>query len=88
MNQYIDRLARNLIDLQSFVPGLNDEGVTATFVNKKLAFSEDTSSPINTLMLSIMHAFAELGYSMILELQWEGIAATTAAGKPTGAQNA
>jgi DNA invertase Pin-like site-specific DNA recombinase len=39
---------------------------------------------MNTLMLSMMGAFAEFERSMILERQREGIAAAKAAGKPTG----
>ena len=80
----IDRLARNLVDLRAIVSGLNDKGVTVTFVKENLTFSADTSSPLNTLMLSMMGAFAEFERSMILERQREGIAAARAAGKPTG----
>lgn len=39
---------------------------------------------MNTLMLSMMGAFAEFERSMILERQRKGIAAAKAAGKPTG----
>jgi DNA invertase Pin-like site-specific DNA recombinase len=80
----IDRLARNLVDLRAIVSGLNDKGVTVTFVKENLTFSTDTSSPMSTLMLSMMGAFAEFERSMILERQREGIAAAKAAGKPTG----
>jgi DNA invertase Pin-like site-specific DNA recombinase len=80
----IDRLARNLVDLRAIVSGLNDKGVTVTFVKENLTFSSDTTSPMNTLMLSMMGAFAEFERSMILERQREGIAAARAAGKPTG----
>jgi DNA invertase Pin-like site-specific DNA recombinase len=80
----IDRLARNLVDLRAIVSGLNEKGVTVTFVKENLTFSADTSSPMNTLMLSMMGAFAEFERSMILERQREGIAAAKAAGKPTG----
>jgi DNA invertase Pin-like site-specific DNA recombinase len=80
----IDRLARNLVDLRAIVSGLNAKGVTVTFVKENLTFSTDTSSPMSTLMLSMMGAFAEFERSMILERQREGIAAAKAAGKPTG----
>jgi DNA invertase Pin-like site-specific DNA recombinase len=80
----IDRLARNLVDLRAIVSGLNDKGVAVTFVKESLTFTADTSSPMNTLMLSMMGAFAEFERSMILERQREGIAAAKAAGKPTG----
>jgi DNA invertase Pin-like site-specific DNA recombinase len=80
----IDRLARNLVDLRAIVSGLNDKGVTVIFVKESLTFSTDTTSPMSTLMLSMMGAFAEFERSMILERQREGIAAAKAAGKPTG----
>lgn len=80
----IDRLARNLVDLRAIVSGMNEKGVTVTFIKENLTFSADTSSPMNTLMLSMMGAFAEFERSMILERQREGIAAAKAAGKPTG----
>jgi DNA invertase Pin-like site-specific DNA recombinase len=80
----IDRLARNLVDLRATVSSLNDKGVTVTFVKENLTFSADASSPLNTLMLSMMGAFAEFERSIILERQREGIAAAKAAGKPTG----
>lgn len=80
----IDRLARNLVDLRAIVSGLNDKGVTVTFVKENLTFSTDATSPMSTLMLSMMGAFAEFERSMILERQREGIAAAKAAGKPTG----
>jgi DNA invertase Pin-like site-specific DNA recombinase len=80
----IDRLARNLVDLRAIVSGVNDKGVAVTFVKENLTFTADTSSPMNTLMLSMMGAFAEFERSMLLERQREGIAAAKAAGKPTG----
>lgn len=80
----IDRLARNLVDLRAIVSSLNEKGVAVTFVKEALTFSADKSSPMNTLMLSMMGAFAEFERSMILERQREGIAAAKAAGKPTG----
>jgi DNA invertase Pin-like site-specific DNA recombinase len=66
------------------VSGLNGKGVAVTFVKENLTFSADTSSPMKTLMLSMMGAFAEFERSMILERHREGIAAAKAAGNPTG----
>ena len=37
----IDRLARNLIDLQSIIQELNDKGVTIRFQSESLSFSAD-----------------------------------------------
>jgi DNA invertase Pin-like site-specific DNA recombinase len=72
------------MDLRAIVSGLNDKGVAVAFVKENLTFSTNTSSPMNTLMLSMMAAFAEFERSMILEGQREGIAAAKAAGKATG----
>lgn len=80
----IDRLARNLVDLRAIVLGLNNKGVTVTFVKENLTFSTNISSPMSTFMLSIIGAFAEFECSMILRRQREGIAAARAARKPTG----
>lgn len=80
----IDRLARNLVDLRAIVSSLNDRGVAVSFIKESLTFTADKSSPMNTLMLSMMGAFAEFERAMILERQREGIAAAKAAGKPTG----
>ena len=35
----IDRLARNLIDLQNIIQELNDKGVTIRFLSESLSFS-------------------------------------------------
>ena len=37
----IDRLARNLMDLQSIIQELNNKGVTIRFVSESLSFSAD-----------------------------------------------
>ena len=40
----IDRLARNLMDLQSIIKQLNDKGATVHFITEKLTFSSDGGS--------------------------------------------
>ena len=69
----MDRLARNLIDLRRIVQGLTQRGVRVEFVKERLTFTGD-DSPIATLLLSVMGAFAEFERALILERQREGIA--------------
>ena len=49
----IDRLARNLQDLQNIVQALTDKGVTVVFHKENLTFSGGGSDPMKTLMLQI-----------------------------------
>ena len=39
----IDRLARNLRDLQQIIEELNEKGVTVTFLSERLSFNADSS---------------------------------------------
>jgi DNA invertase Pin-like site-specific DNA recombinase len=70
----MDRLARNLDDLRRLVRFWTCEGVTVQFVKEGLTFTGE-DSPMATLLLSVMGAFAEFERSLILERQREGIAA-------------
>lgn len=79
----MDRLARNLDDLRRIVRTLTDKGVRVEFVKENLTFiGED--SPMATLLLSVMGAFAEFERALILERQREGIAAAKQRGAYTG----
>jgi len=69
----MDRLARNLDDLRRIVQELNGLGVRIEFVKEQLAFSGE-DSPMATLLLSVMGAFAEFERSLIRERQREGVA--------------
>ncbi|VEI16526.1 DNA-invertase hin [Serratia plymuthica] len=69
----MDRLARNLNDLQRQVYRLADKGVNVEFVKESLTFAGHDSSMAN-LMLSIMGAFAEFERALIHERRREGIA--------------
>ena len=69
----MDRLARNLDDLRSLVSGLTKRGIRIEFVKEGMTFTGD-DSPMATLMLSVMGAFAEFERSLIRERQREGIA--------------
>src|SRR5919106_2889787 len=69
----MDRLARNLDDLRRIVHALTDRGVRIEFVKEHLSFTGD-DSPMASLMLSVMGAFAEFERALINERQREGIA--------------
>jgi DNA invertase Pin-like site-specific DNA recombinase len=69
----MDRLARNLDDLRRVVQGLVKRGIRVEFVKEHLTFTGD-DSPMATLMLSVMGAFAEFERDLIRERQREGIA--------------
>ncbi|MFJ3318893.1 recombinase family protein [Herbaspirillum huttiense] len=79
----IDRLARNLIDLRTLINQLTGKGISVTFVKEGLTFSGE-ANPINTLMLSMMGAFAEFERELIKERQREGIASAKRVGKHLG----
>jgi DNA invertase Pin-like site-specific DNA recombinase len=84
----IDRLARNLMDLQKIVQSLNDKGVSVTFHKENLTFSGSNDNPMNKLMLQMMGAFAEFERALIKERQREGIAQAKKAGKQIGRKRA
>ena len=79
----MDRLARNLDDLRRLVRTLTGKGVRVEFVKENLTFSGE-DSPMATLLLSVMGAFAEFERALILERQREGIAAAKQRGVYTG----
>ena len=81
----IDRLARNLKDLQEIVESITSKGVALRFHKENLTFTGDESA-MQKLMLQMMGAFAEFERSMIRERQREGIKAAQAAGKQIGAK--
>jgi DNA invertase Pin-like site-specific DNA recombinase len=76
----IDRLARNLADLQNIIKTLNDKGVTVRFVTEGLSFSHDIKDAMSRLQLQMMGAFAEFERSLIKSRQLEGIAKAKAKG--------
>ncbi|EFC79888.1 Resolvase helix-turn-helix domain protein [Parafrankia sp. EUN1f] len=79
----MDRLARNLDDLRRLVRTLTGKGVRVEFVKESLVFTGE-DSPMATLLLSVMGAFAEFERALILERQREGIAAAKQRGVYTG----
>ncbi len=79
----IDRLARNLADLECLIQQFNAKGVTVEFRKESLTFAGGADA-IQTLMLQMMGAFAQFERSMIRERQREGVAAAKAKGKHMG----
>lgn len=93
----IDRLARNLKNLQEIVEDLIGRGVTVVFHKENLTFNplptsvdnevavhEQQGHAMQRLMLQMMGAFAEFERSLIRERQREGIEAAKAKGKHLG----
>ena len=76
----IDRLARDLRDLQDVIQTLNDKGVTITFLSERLTFSSDAEDAFAKLQLQMMGAFAEFERNIIRKRQAEGIAKAKAKG--------
>ena len=82
----IDRLARNLFDLQDIVERLTKKGITIDFHKENLRFSGGDGDPMQRLMLQMMGAFAEFERELINERRKEGMAAARDAGKQIGAK--
>lgn len=83
----MDRLARNLDDLRRLVRLLTQKGVAVEFIHEHLTFTgEDT--PMATLLLSVMGAFAEFERALIRERQIEGIALAKQRGAYKGRKRA
>ena len=80
----IDRLARNLLDLQKIVMELKDKGVSVIFHKENLTFTGNNENPMNKLTLQMMGAFAEFERALIKERQREGIAKAKQKGKQIG----
>ena len=76
----IDRLARDLRDLQDIIQRLNDKGVSISFLKEKLVFSGEADDAFARLQLQMMGAFAEFERNIIRERQREGIARAKARG--------
>lgn len=69
----MDHLARNLDDLRRLLQSLTQRGIRIEFMKEGLTFTGE-DSPMATLMLSVMGAFAEFERSLLRERQREGIA--------------
>lgn len=81
----IDRLARNLSDLQNIVSGLVNRGVSLHFHKENLLFeARETASPMQNLMFQMLGAFSEFERSLIRERQREGIELAKKQGRKLG----
>ena len=79
----MDRLARNLMDLQNIVNSLIEKGVKIHFHKENLIFSGDDSS-ISKLLLQVIGAVGEFERNLIKERQMEGIRIAKRKGKHLG----
>lgn len=69
----IDRLARNLRDLEDIIREVNSKGASVTFLSENLTFS-GSDDAMSTLMLQMMGSFAQFERNLMLKRQAEGIA--------------
>lgn len=76
----IDRLARDLRDLQDIINTLTEKGVSIEFISENLTFTAETSDALAKLQLQMMGAFAEFERNIIRKRQAEGIAKAKARG--------
>ena len=81
----LDRLARNLFDLQSLVKSLTDRGISVQFHKESLTFTGNDGA-MSELLLHMLGAIAQFERSLINERRKEGMAAAKAAGKQIGAK--
>lgn len=79
----IDRLARNLSDLQQIIEKLLKKGVAIRFHKEGLTFTGE-DNPFQWLQLQIIGAVAEFERAIIRERQREGIAAAKKRGVHMG----
>ena len=70
----IDRLARDLRDLQDIIGKINQKGASISFQTEGLTFKADKADPIAILQLQMMGAFAQFERAIIRKRQAEGIA--------------
>lgn len=82
----IDRLARDLMDLQGILERLNNKGVSITFVTERLTFSACSDDPFSRLQFQLLGAFSQFERAIIRKRQAEGIAKAKAKGVYRGRQ--
>jgi DNA invertase Pin-like site-specific DNA recombinase len=83
----MDRLARNMRDLQNLIADLNARNIAVEFVKEHLTFTGE-DSPMSKLMLSILGGVAEFERAIIRERQREGIQIAKAKGVYRGRKRA
>src|SRR5690625_5341943 len=77
----MDRLGRDTRDLYNIVAEIIEKGAAVEFVNENITVDKNGASPMDSLMLGILAAFAEFERRRIKERQAEGIAIAKAKGK-------
>lgn len=77
----MDRFGRDMRDLYNIVAEITDKGAAVEFMNENITVDKNGSSPMDSLMLGILAAFAEFERRRIKERQAEGIAIVNAKGK-------
>lgn len=80
----IDRLARNLGDLEEIVQDLTSKGVTVHFHKENLVFSGQKEDPMQRLLFQLLGAVSQFERSLIRERQAEGIKAAMKRGQRFG----
>ena len=82
----IDRLARDLGDLQALLEALNGKGVSVSFLSEHLTFSASQDDPFSKLQLQLLGSFSQFERAIIRKRQAEGIAKAKAKGVYRGRQ--
>lgn len=77
----MDRLGGDTRDLYNVVAELTEKDAPVQFVQENIPIDQHGSSPLDSLMLGILAAFAEFERRRIKERQAEGIAIAKAKGK-------
>jgi DNA invertase Pin-like site-specific DNA recombinase len=80
----IDRLARNIVDLNNLVTQIVKSRCVITFHKENMAFGNGKNEATSQLLFNILGSFAQFERSLIKERQAEGIAAAKAQGKHMG----
>ncbi len=70
----LDRLARNMFDLQALIKEITDKDCSVVFVKENLRFEPGKNNPMSNLMLQILGGIAEFERELIKARQAEGIA--------------
>lgn len=77
----IDRLARNIVDLENIVSRIKDKGCSVRFHKENLEFSAGIANPFNELIFRVLGSFAQFEREIIRERQREGIKIAREQGK-------
>lgn len=80
----IDRLARNLVELEQLVNQIHEKGATVHFHKENMIIDSNGGGSVGRLILQVIGAVAEFERSMIKERQAEGIASARKRGVKFG----